>query len=135
MTPLETEKGFCDPCVKPRCEICKHITKTHQSESFSRKRMYSIRPQDLNYTSKNKDCLFSCKTCHKQYTGSTEEFQSRFDNYKGAHRNFLRNEKFKQESFQAHLAEDLHQADSDWEVTLIDQAESVDDLRWRKSYW
>ena len=27
--PLKTEKGFCGPCNTPRCEICKHITKTH----------------------------------------------------------------------------------------------------------
>ena len=33
--PLKTEKGFCGPCNKPRCEICKHITKTHQFESSS----------------------------------------------------------------------------------------------------
>ena len=33
--PLKTEEGFCDPCNKPRCEICKHITKTQQFESSS----------------------------------------------------------------------------------------------------
>ena len=50
--PLKTEKGFCGPCNKPRCEICKHITKTHQFESSSTKRMYSIRPHNLNFASK-----------------------------------------------------------------------------------
>ena len=73
--PLKTEKGFCGPCNKPRCEICKHITKTHQFESSSTKRIYSIRPQNLNCASKNVVYLFTCKTCHKQYTGSTEEFR------------------------------------------------------------
>ena len=33
--PLKTEEGFCGPCSKPRCEICKHITKTNQFESSS----------------------------------------------------------------------------------------------------
>ena len=80
--PLKTEKGFCGPCDKPRCQICKHVTKTQQSESSSKKRIYSIRPQNLNCASKNVVYLFTCKTCHKQYTGSTEEFQSRFNNYR-----------------------------------------------------
>ena len=140
--PLKTEKGFCGPCNKPSCEICKHITKTHQFESSSTKRIYSIRPQNLNCASKNVVYLFTCKTCHKQYTGSNEEFQSRFNNYRCSHRNFLRNEKVKQEPFQAHFAEGLHQGESDWEVRLIDQGVSVvdqgvsvDDVRWRKSYW
>ena len=30
--PHKTEEGFCGPCSKPRCEIYKHITKTHQFE-------------------------------------------------------------------------------------------------------
>ena len=30
--PLKTEEGFCGPCNKPRCEICKQITKPHQIE-------------------------------------------------------------------------------------------------------
>ena len=118
--PLKTEKGFCGPCNKPRCEICKHITKTHQFESSSTKRIYSIRPQNLNCASKNVVYLFTCKTCHKQYTGSTEEFRSRFNNYRFLHRIFLRNKKVKQESFHAHFLERLHQVERDWEVRLID---------------
>ena len=57
--PLKTEKGFCGPCNKPRCEICKHITKTHQFESSSTKRIYSIRPQNLNCASINVVYLFT----------------------------------------------------------------------------
>ena len=63
--PLKTEEGFCGPCSKPRCEICKHITKTHQFESSSTKRIYSIRLQNLNCASKNVVYLLTCKTCHK----------------------------------------------------------------------
>ena len=133
--PLKTEKGFCGPCDKPRCQICKHVTKTHQFESSSTKRIYSIRPQNLNCASKNVVYLFTCKTCHKQYTGSTEEFRSRFNNYRCSHRNFLRNKKVKQKSFHDHFAEGLHQGESDWEVRLIDQGVSVDDVRQRESYW
>ena len=124
--PLKTERSFCGPCNKPRCEISKRITKTHQFESSSAKRIYSIRPQNLNCSTKNVVYLFTCNTCHKQYTESTEESRSRFNNYRCSHRNFLRNKKVKQESFHAHFAEDLHQGESDWEVRLIDQGVSVD---------
>ena len=89
----------------------------------------------MNCASKNVVYFFTFKTCHKQYTGSTEEFQSRFNNYRCSHRNFLRNKKVKQESFHAFFAEGLHQGESDWEVRLIDQGVSVDDVRRRESYW
>ena len=47
----------------------------------------------------------------------------------------MRNKKVKQESFHDHFAEGLHQGESDWEVRLIDQGVSVDDVRQRESYW
>ena len=93
--PLKTEEGFCGRCNKPRCEICKHITKTHQFESSSTKRIYSIRPQSLNCVSENVVYLFACKTCHKQCTGRTEEFWSSFNIYRCWHRNFLKNKTVK----------------------------------------
>ena len=133
--PLKNEIGFFGPCNKPRCEICKHITKTHQLESTSTKRIYSIRPQNLNCAFKNLIYLFTCRTYHKQYTGSTEEFRSRFNSYRCSHRNFLRNKKVKQESFHAHFAESLHQRESDWEVRHIDQGVCVNDVKRRESYW
>ena len=132
--PLKTEEGFCGPCKKPSCEICKHIPKTHQFESSSTKRIYSIRPHNLNCASKNVVYLFTCKTCHKQYTGSTEKIWSRFNNYRCLHGNFLGNKKVKQESFHAHFMEGLHQGENDWEVRLIDQGISADDVRLRGSY-
>ena len=41
----------------------------------------------------------------------------------------MRNKKVKQESFHDHFAEGLHQGESDWEVRLIDQGVSADDVR------
>ena len=131
---LKTEKGFCGPCNKPRCGICKHITETQQFES-STKRIYSIRLQNLNCAPKNVVYLFTCKTCHKQHIGSTEEFRSRFNNCRCSHRNFLRNKKVKQQPFHVHLAEGRHQGESDWKVRLIDQGVRVDAVRQRKSFW
>ena len=47
----------------------------------------------------------------------------------------MRNKKVEQESFYAHLAESLHQGESDSEIRLIDQGVSVDDVIQRESYW
>ena len=47
----------------------------------------------------------------------------------------MRNKKVKQESFHAHFKAGLHQGESDWEVRLIDQGFSVDDVRRGESYW
>ena len=37
--------------------------------------------------------LFKCKTCSKQYTGSTEDFRPRFNNCRCVHRNLLKGKK------------------------------------------
>ena len=47
----------------------------------------------------------------------------------------MRNKKVKQVSFHAHFVEGLHQGESDWEVKLIDEGVSVNDVRQRESYW
>ena len=56
--PLKTEEGFCGHCNKPRYEIYKHFTKTHQFQSSFMNRIYSIRPNNLNRASKNVVYLF-----------------------------------------------------------------------------
>ena len=89
----------------------------------------------MNCRSSNVVYLFSCKACSKQYTGSTESFRSRFNNYKSAHRSFIKGNTVKQASVHAHFEDDKHHGISDWEITLIDQTESVDDLRRRESFW
>ena len=77
--PLKTEEGFCGPCnkdVKFLNILPKHISLNQHLEST----LYSIKPQNLNCASKNVVYHFSCKTYHKEYTKSTEGFQSRFNN-------------------------------------------------------
>ena len=128
-------EGFCGACKKSRCEIREHIVSTDSSNSTMTQRTYFIRPPDLKCSSKNVVYLFTCKTCSKQYTGSTEDFRPRFNNYRCAHRNFLKRKKVKQESFNAHFAEANHNGEEDWEVRLIDQTDNVEDLRKRESFW
>ena len=102
---------------------------------FSTQREYCIKPDNLNWRSNNVVYLFSCKTCSKQYAGGTESSRSRFNNYKSAHRNFSKGNSVKQVPFHAHFEDDKHHGMSDWESTLVNQAESVDDLRRRESFW
>ena len=78
--------------------------------------------------------MISCKTCHKQYAESSEEFRARFNNYRYAHRNYCKYKKVKQESFHTHFADDTHSGEVDWEVRLIDQSVSTEDLRKRESF-
>ena len=90
VSPVQKNEEFCGPCKKSRCEICDHIVSTNSFKSTTTQRTYFIRPPDLKCTSENVVYLFTCKTCSKQYTGSTEDFRSRFNNYRCAHRNFLK---------------------------------------------
>ena len=135
VAPLEKKKGCCRSSRGTRCKICKHAVTTETFRTFSTQREYCIKPNNLNYCSSNVVYLFSCKACSKQYIGSTESFQSRFNNYKSAHRSFIKGNTIKQVSFHAHFEDDKHYRISDWEITLDDQTDSVDDLRRRESFW
>ena len=132
ITQIQTE-GWCGPCKGPRCKICKNFVLTRNFTSFVTKRTYEIRSENLNCRSKSVVIhLISCKTCHKQFTGSSEEFRARFNNYRRAHHNYRKNMKVKQESFHAHFADGVHSGEGDWEVRLIDQLESTEDFRKRE---
>ena len=118
-----------------RAKVAPLEKKKETFRSFSTQRKYCIKPNNLNCRSSNVAYLFSCKACSKQYTGSTERFRSRFNNYKSAHRSFIKGNTVKEASFHTHFEDDKHHGISDWEITLIDQTDSVDDLRSRESFW
>ena len=107
------------------------MVKTNSFQSTTTQRIYFIRPEILKCSSQNVVCLFTCKTCCKQYTEGTEGFRPRFNNYRCAHRNFLKRKEFKEESFNAHFTEVNHNSEVDWEVRLIDQTDNVEELRKR----
>ena len=117
--PQIKNKGWWGPCKWPRCEICKHIIPTRSFTSFTKKHTYQIRPENLNCRSKNVVYLISWKTCHI-YNGSSEEFRTRFNNYRCAHCNFHKIMKVKLESFHTHFVDSVHSGEGDWEVRLID---------------
>ena len=117
--PQMKSKSWRGPCKGPRYEICKNIVPTTNFTSSTTKHTYEIRPENLNCRSKNVVYLISYKTCHKQYTGSSEEFKGRFNNYRFAHRNYRKNMKVKQDSFHAHFADGVRSGEGDWEVRLL----------------
>ena len=75
-------EGFCGLCKKSRCEICEHIVSTDCFKSTMTQRAYFIRLPNLKCSSENVVHLFTCKTCSKQYTGCTDDFRPRFNNYR-----------------------------------------------------
>ena len=111
--PVLKNEGSCGPCKKWRCEICQHIVSTDNFKSTTTQRTHFIRPLDLKCSSKNVVYLFTCKTCSKQYTGSTEDFRPRFSNYRCAHRKFLKRKKVKQDLFNAHFVGADHNGQED----------------------
>ena len=135
VAPLEKKKGCYISCGGSRCEIWKHVVTTEAFGSFSTQREYCIKTDNLNCRSNNFVHLFSCKTCSKQCTGSTESFRSRFNNYKSAHTNFIKKNTVNQVSFYIHFEDDKHHGKSYREIALIDQTDSVDNLRRKESFW
>ena len=43
--------------------------------------------------------------------------------------------KVKQDLFHVHFADGVHSGEGDWEVRLIDQWDSIEDLRKGESFW
>ena len=49
--------------------------------------------------------------------------------------NFIKGNIIKQASFHNHFENDKHHGMSDWEITLIDQTDTINDLRRREPFW
>ena len=76
--------------------------------------------------------VIGCRFCGKQYNGSTvTKFCARANNYKSMHRNFRKEQML---SDQTHNQND-HNGICDWEITIIDHAETVKSLRQKELYW
>ena len=71
-----------------RCEMYNYTVPTKPFTFFSTKQTFNIRPENRNGTSENIVQSISGKACQKLYAGSSDEFSSRFNNYRCAHRNF-----------------------------------------------
>ena len=85
--------------------------------------------------------LIECRICGKQYNGSTvTKFCARANNYKSTHRNFrkeqiLSNQARDQKHFHKHYLQNDHNEICDWEITIIDHAETIKSLRQKELCW
>ena len=101
---------------------------------------FDIRTGILNCRSNLVVYLIECKSCSKQYVGSTiTPIHSRFNNYKSWARKvskvFPKNCNVYQKQFHHHFNSEGHNGMQDWKITIIDRAKSVLELRCRESYW
>ena len=74
--------------------------------------------------------LIECKSCSKQYVGSTiTPFRSRFNNYTNGPRKVSKVYPKKcnayQEQFHRHFNYEGHNGKEDWKITIIDRAENI----------
>ena len=59
VAPIEKKKGSCRSCGGTRCDICKHVVTTETFRSFSTKREYCIKPNNLNcHSNTTMLCIF-----------------------------------------------------------------------------
>ena len=134
VAPLEKKIDCCRSCRGTRCEICKHVVTIKTSRSFSTKREYCIKPNNLNCRSGNVVYLFHAK--HVQ--NNTQIVSKVFDldstitsqpigiSLKGIPPN------------KCHFTLILKMTNIMVWVSgksLIDQTYTVDDLRKRESFW
>ena len=135
---INSNSGGSGLCNSKRCQVCKFVVDTGEFVSQTNKKTFKIKSASLNCNSSNVVYLFTCKTCGKQYVGSTTtKFRTRFNNYKQAEKYFNSGnvDKIQQVSFHEHFHQDNHGGVSDWSVTLIDQAENKASIRRKESFW
>ena len=94
-----------------------------------------------NCNSKMTVYLIECEIFVEQYTGSTKtKFMSRANKYKRTQRKFVNKEAvpkqaLKQKRFHEHYFSDRHNCIQDWVITLIDNANTLKELRRKELYW
>ena len=96
--------------------------------------VYQIK-KNFNCNSKMVVYLIECRVCRKQYNASNvTKFCARANIYKSTHRKFwkeqiLANQVRNQKRFHEHYLQNDHNGICDWEITIIDHAETVKSLR------
>ena len=102
--------------------------------------VYQIK-KNFNCNSKMLVYLIEYRICRKQCNGSTvTKFCARANNYKSTHRNFwkeqiLSNQAQNQKRFHEHYLQNDNNGIYDWEIAIIDHAETVKALRQKELYW
>ena len=93
----------------------------------------------MNCDTPNVVYLMRCKVCNISYVGSAQKsFRARFNNYKSAHRSFLKGkiDNFSQVTFHQHFSEDGHTGFfEDATFTLIDSALDHSQALKKEAFW
>ena len=115
------------PCNRSRYQICPFIEETNTFQNKDKSETFDIRKEILNCSSNLVVYLAECKSCSKQYLGSTiAPFCTHFNNYKSGARKvpkFYPNKcNVYQEQFHHHFKSEGHSGMEDWDITIIDRA-------------
>ena len=106
-------------------------------------RTFYLRVNNLNCNSNLVVYKLDCKTCGKQYIGSTKtQFRLRFNNYKSQFRSFIKQKEtgmagynIPQAGLFQHFLEPNHHGMNDWCFQLIDKCDNELKVRERESFW
>jgi len=130
------EVGESKKCGSKRCGVCEYINETQTFSDKENTKSYNIRSKSCDCNSIGVVYLVTCKTCNIQYVGSTvTKFRFRFNNYKSCNRSFSVGNSVTQASFHHHFHQSGHNETKDWSFTLIDQADNINTLRHKESFW
>ena len=138
------------------------MKETGEFSSHVNKENFTIEKGLLNCNSELVVYLISCKVCGIQNVGSTKtKFRTRINNYKSVHRKVRtksfgeqsqnraratsrnnntnlqtkKETKYCQEKFHQHFCEVGHKGITDWEIILIDSANTETTLRKKELFW
>ena len=136
------EVGRSNPCggIRPPCHLRENMKdkcnfkSTHLNDTHKTNKKY-------NCNSKMAVYLIERNICGEQDTGSTKtKLKSRGNNYKCTPRKFMNKEAvptlaLKQKCFHEHYCSDRHDDVEDRINTLIDNADTLKELRRKELYW
>ena len=134
MYPIERKTGSCK-CKGNRCQVCLNVSETETFTSTVTHMSYKIN-HSFDCNDKCLIYLLTCKTCLKQYVGSTTDcFRYRWNNYKCNDRKFARSEACMQQHVFEHFNNEGHNGFlHDVSVTLIDKTDAKNPIK-REHYW
>ena len=118
---------FLEPCAGkiPPYQLCSNMKNRGTFKSKYSNEVYQIK-KNFNCNSKMVVYMIECKASGKQYNGSTVTSRARANNYNSTHRNFRK---------ELIISNQVRNWICDWEITIIDHAETVKSLRQRELYW
>ena len=127
---MERKTGSCK-CKGNRCQVCLNVSETETFTSTVTHMSYKIN-HSFDCNDKCLIYLLTCKTCLKQYVGSTTDCSRyRSNNHKCNDRKNARGEACLQEHFFEHFNSEGHNRFlHDISVTLINKTDAKDPIKW-----